>query len=315
MRRIRSGLLAALLAVAACSSSTGAPSAPVTARPHVTSIAVGPQPDALTYLDGSIWVADYGGTQVVRIDPRTGRVLARITVGSAPIWIDGDRSAVWVANYDAATVSRIDPARNRVTDTIPVGSEPEGLAITGHMLWVTNQLDGTISRIDTRTARPVGTLHVGGEPIYITADGPLLWLTNSDEQAFSFHKVVRLDARTGAASATRSLGRLPFHAVPAFGSIWVSDYQANAVYRLDPHSLTTVARIDVGKNPDAVYADRSSVWVDNDGSASLTRIDPGTNRVTQVVRLPGAPRSMVRIGNVLWVAGFDDGVVYRVPIT
>jgi YVTN family beta-propeller protein len=313
MRWLSGGLAALLLA--ACSSGADAPSAPVTSRPHVTSVRVGSQPDALTYLDGSLWVADYGGSQVLRIDPHTGRVLARITVGSAPIWIDGDRTAIWVANYNAATVSRIDPHQNKVTKTIAVGSQPEGLAITGHTLWVTNQLDGTISRIDIRTAHPIGTLRVGGEPIYITADGPRLWLTNADEQTFAFHKVVRLNAQSGSATATRSLGHLPFHAVPAFGSIWVSDYQDGVVYRLAPGSLATLARVPVGKNPDAVYADGTSIWVDNDGSASVSRIDPHTKTVTQVLRLPGAPRSMVRIGNTLWVAGFDDGVVYRVSVS
>lgn len=310
--------LSAIVALAGCSSSgsgSGDPGPAPTLRPHVGRLPVGPQPDAMTMAFGSIWVADYGGDQVQRVDPRTGKVLARITVGEAPIWLQPDGRWLWVANYQAASVYRIDPRTNRVHGTFAVGNEPEGIAIADGTVWVTNQLDGTLSRLSQRTGRPTGKpVVVGGEPIYVIAAGSRLWLTNSDEGRQTFHRVEVRDARTGRLLRERSFGHEPFRPLLAFGSLWVTDYHDGVVFRLDPDTLATQARLRVGRNPDAVYADRGSVWLDNDGAASLTRIDPHADRVVSTIRLPGAPRSMVRAGATLWVAGFDDGVLYRVPV-
>ena len=73
------------------------------------AIAVAASPDPVAYSHGSIWVGHYGPDIVERINPGTGRVIARVRTGGSPIWIEGDRRWVWVANYDSATVSRINP--------------------------------------------------------------------------------------------------------------------------------------------------------------------------------------------------------------
>ena len=316
-RRTRSAavLAALLVALAACGASPAGTSAPTPDSAHISTVHAGSQLDALTYSHGSLWVGDYGGSEVIRIDPASGKVLARITTGAAPIWIQGDKRWIWVANYFAATVSRIDPNTNRVDRTVRVGNQPEGLAVAAGQVWVSNQLDGTVSRIDQRTGRPAGVLHVGGAPVYIAADATDLWLTNTDENGGSLHKVQRIDASTGKLTAERSLGAEPFHALPAFGSTWVSDYADDVVYRLDPDTLHTTARIPVGHAPDALYADGTSLWVSDDHGARVQRIDPATNQVTAVIRLDGAPRNMAVAGDALWIAGFDKGVVYRVPLS
>jgi virginiamycin B lyase len=63
---------------------------------------------------GGVWLADPFDEQVVRIDPRTRRVMARIPAGAATtLAVAGDD--VWVLS--SLGLLRIDPARNRVAAT------------------------------------------------------------------------------------------------------------------------------------------------------------------------------------------------------
>ena len=55
---------------------------------------------------------------------------------------------MWVTNYYGQTVSRIDPTVDRVVQTIPVGNGPTGVAVGDGSVWVANASDGTVSRID-----------------------------------------------------------------------------------------------------------------------------------------------------------------------
>src|SRR5207249_9147882 len=90
-------------------ATTSAPApVPVVGR-VVDRIHVGGQPQGELWADGSIWVADFGGDSVDRIDPRAGRLVASIRVGDAPRAMSGEANAIWVANYRGDSVSKIDP--------------------------------------------------------------------------------------------------------------------------------------------------------------------------------------------------------------
>jgi YVTN family beta-propeller protein len=54
------------------------------------------QPHGLAFGDGTLWVANSGDGTVMRIDPDTGKVVATIKVGGAPIGIAVSNDLVWV---------------------------------------------------------------------------------------------------------------------------------------------------------------------------------------------------------------------------
>lgn len=77
-------------------------------------------PSAATTGAGSVWLADAGDGTVTRIDPSSGGVIGRITVGGDPTRIVSGAGSICVANTDGATVLRINPATETVTQTIRV---------------------------------------------------------------------------------------------------------------------------------------------------------------------------------------------------
>ena len=73
-------------------------------------IRVGPGPFGIVAGLGYIWVADFGGNTVVRLNPQTGRIVGKpIKVGSAPAGLAIGAGAVWTANEAQGSVSRIKP--------------------------------------------------------------------------------------------------------------------------------------------------------------------------------------------------------------
>jgi YVTN family beta-propeller protein len=57
-------------------------------------------------------------------------------VGHEPFAIATGGGAVWVANRTDSTIMRIDPRTNKVVKTIHVGGRPEGLAAGSDTVWV-----------------------------------------------------------------------------------------------------------------------------------------------------------------------------------
>jgi streptogramin lyase len=112
-----------------------------------------------------------------------------------------------------------------------------------------------------------------------------LWVLDADETHYA--QLYRINPRTGT---MRRVTRLPFPAgglVVAFGSLWVSDYFGNAVWRVGPRGHVQ-AEIATGTQPQWMHAAFGSLWVANHHGASMSRIDPETNTVLDTVQV-GAP--------------------------
>jgi YVTN family beta-propeller protein len=81
----------------------------IDARTHkIISRVYEPHPVGLDLLNGSVWVAALDSANVDRIDPRTGRVAARLHVGGVPVRLGVGFGSVWV-NDDNGVVLRIQP--------------------------------------------------------------------------------------------------------------------------------------------------------------------------------------------------------------
>ncbi|HUA05024.1 MAG TPA: serine/threonine-protein kinase [Solirubrobacteraceae bacterium] len=71
---------------------------------------------------------------------------------------------VWVADYDGARVWRLDPSSGApVGAAIPVGQDPTGLAVSGEYVWVMNAGDDTVTLINEQNQPlKVSSMPIGG---------------------------------------------------------------------------------------------------------------------------------------------------------
>ena len=121
-------------------------------------------------------MGDASGKTIVRINPRTNRVVRRVATGGAsPEWLASRGYFVWAANRLDNSVAKIDERKNRRVALIKrVGRGPVDGGIVAGGLWVPNQQSNSVARIHLSGNRVVETVKVGTGPFVVPdhADEP-----------------------------------------------------------------------------------------------------------------------------------------------
>ena len=139
-------------------------------------------------------------------------------------------------------------------------------------------------------------------------DGTSLWIFSGDGL------LSRIDPATNKISAPRAVldpgTNNSGEAIDGAG-LWVSSFDSNLVYRIDPASFTVVAKIPVGASPEGLSVGADAVWVANLHGGSVTRINPATNKVVATVIVnspgPGGPHAVGRGFGSVWVSAGNLG--------
>jgi hypothetical protein len=141
------------------------------------------------------------------------------------------------------------------------------------------------STADARSTRVVGTYHPAPGSYQLRVGLHAVWAATVDEAHYSL--IYRIDP---VSHRMRRIASLPFPGGGmslGFGSLWVSDYFENEVWRLSPDGHVE-ATIRVGLQPEWSHAAFGSMWVANHHGSSLSRIDPASDTVQDTIPA-GAP--------------------------
>jgi len=213
----------------------------------------------------SLWIAVCSTPgRVLRIDPATGRVLARIPVpDDLEVMEEGSVASgegfVWVVTVgEERTLVKIDPASNTVVDRVPVEVGVTAARAGEGALWTTNTVTGAVERRDPSTGALVTSVPTGvGARFFAVGEGAV-WVQNNVDGT-----VTRVDPATNRAVATI---RVDGGAVDGGdlavggGFVWarVSD---TLVVKIDPATNSVVARYSPESGSGSVAADPDNVWV------------------------------------------------------
>jgi DNA-binding beta-propeller fold protein YncE len=234
-------------------------------------------PSAVAAGPDSVWAAKNDTNEVVRIDPATNRIDARVAVGVIPFDLLVTPAAVWVSSYDDDALVRIDTRSAQLVTTIRMpGQGPTGLLEAGDALWVADSRGKSVSRIDPRTNKLTAVVPItcrsqclgGPVPLPLAATGDQLWVRNEGDGS-----AARIDARTNSVVATIDIdsfygrdGQDAMAVTPA--GVWLSGI---ALQRIDP-ATNTVSRIrDQGGI--TLASGFGSLWL-TDIAGHVLRIDP-----------------------------------------
>ena len=143
---------------------------PVTAPRVVADVALADNLGAISSGSGAVWTVDTATNQVLRLDPRTRRVQARVGIGG-PATVTAGAGAVWALTE--RRLLRIDPATNRITARtalrLPGGAplSPFDVQILGGVPWIVG-LEGALAHQRPQRA------HRGLHPPPAERDGAVL---------------------------------------------------------------------------------------------------------------------------------------------
>jgi YVTN family beta-propeller protein len=292
-------LLRATLAVAVFAVSGSAAGATEPAKLHVGLSAA----FALPAL-GALWVSDHTGGRVVRVDPSSGRVKARIGVGGYPFGLAYGARSVWVGSRYLARVTRVNARTNRPQARIRVGSAPYALAFGAGSVWVTNEGSGTVSRIRPRRNKVIRTIRVGGGPNGIAVAFGKVWVAD-----FGRGRLIRIDPARNRVERRVDIPKADWITASP-DSLWVSS-ETGRVYRLDPGTLAVRAIVTVGANPLAGAWIDGNLWVPNIDAGTVSVIDPSTNSVRRTISVGPSPIAVAEAAGFAWVTSETTGDLWR----
>jgi YVTN family beta-propeller protein len=152
--------------------------------------------------DGSIWTVGPRFGTVLRIDPRTTRIVSRIDVGIQPAVLAVGEGAGW-AGGSRNIVTRINPSTNEVDREWQVPNGPLAIATGAGAVWVTAAGEDVVARIDTET-ETVTTVQVGDFPTAVAFGHGSVWVVSAGDGTVS-----RIDPETRRIVATIRLGASP----------------------------------------------------------------------------------------------------------
>jgi len=229
-----------------------------------------------------VWATDWDTSTLYRVNPTTGKVVAKIPAGLAPKGVLATGSAVWGADTHGGAVLRIDPVTNKVVATITVGptgnSGPNWLGSGLGSIWVGIPNASTVVRIDPITNAIQATIAM---PPEVTPCGSFaitdsaVWTPSCDGGP----TMARIDPATNKAVATVNLGGRAYTPAVIAGAPWFSLDTSPSV----PGSIARVASAtnsvdrelspgaDFGGGGDIVVA-AGSVWVVDGGHDRVLRL-------------------------------------------
>jgi streptogramin lyase len=135
-------------------------------------------PAGLTWCGGRVWVGHAADLiWLTAIRPATHRI-ARVRVGTkSPRWPRCVRDELWVTTMDS--VLRIDPRSEAVTARIHIGGTPvEASAGPDGLVWVTDKERSLVFRVDPRTNAVVDSFSTGPGAYAMARVGPAMWVTS-----------------------------------------------------------------------------------------------------------------------------------------
>ena len=138
----------------------------------------GGYPAGLALCGGRVWVGHGRNvTWLTAIDPATHRMTRVDTRTKAPAWPRCVRGDLWVTTPHS--VLRVDPRSGVVTARIPLGGTPaEALAAPDGLVWVTDKERSIVVRIDPATNAVVGSFPAGRGAFAMTRMGNSVWVTS-----------------------------------------------------------------------------------------------------------------------------------------
>jgi len=242
-------------------------------------------PAEVEFARGSIWVlAGVNGpnemTPVVRIDPDSNRVIARIDPGNGYISGGG-----WQMADDPTGLWIVMPTMSNPPDAFGPGPVPKDIQTVytaGHRIRAdlnNEAVAGGLALIDPATNRVRRRImFLDWTPTSVVSTTAGLWIAAGDR---SGGILALMDPRTGVFRSVRAANDGMLRT--GFGSLWMSD--GGRLHRLDPTTGRVTAVFDSGNVRDLGIGP-DAVWITTD--RQVIRIDPATNRIVARIDLPDA---------------------------
>jgi hypothetical protein len=266
--------------------------------------------DAVWAARCEVFRVDPRSNQVVATVVGTGRsgatCVRSVALGAGMVW----------GTVPEVGLVRIDPATNRVVARVPIGAAGASVAVTAAGVWAVCcpgepgeppdplRTDGALIRVDPAADRVVERIHLGGQPTAVAAGPSGMWVAGVG-------RLWRVDPVTGRVVRTirvaedlQAGGRI----VVDRSAVWVAASAGGVVLRVDPRASRVVARF-VGACGGGVAVVGGVGWTP--GAGGLLPLDRETGPAVLLDSVDSLAISDVAVGwDAIWVMTWER--IFRV---
>jgi len=295
-----------------------------------------------TSSSSSSGLARIDSNSVGKIDPKSGRIVSEVPVGTDPTRLaEGENGSLWVANFRDKTVEGIEAGTGKRTVTVADDALVGDLAVGFGAVWALSSDAGTVLQIDPRLGRAPGSIPIAEKGClysgntdrcgavatgagWVWATDGLTTLDRIDPKAARI--VNHIDLARGAKAVDVGQGAIwvggaggvtqvdparlrPIQpwATPAVSSLAVGEggvwaATGPAIVKIDPTQGLPAATIQIGTNVDAIAVGAGAVWAVSGSSGKLYEIDPQRNIVVRSIRTGGVPTDVAVVDGSVWVS-------------
>jgi streptogramin lyase len=245
-------------------------------------------------------VSEYGAPYLLRIDPKTNRVLSRTQIGFGSCGLGAGDGSLWVEDTSSSTVSRVS-VRSRKRIAITVDAQPYDATFADGAAWATAYSGGYLDRIDPARNRVVKRITLPTATGVVGAFGSI-WATGSTG-------VIRVDPATNTIVATIPLPGAAWTAASG-DAVWITS--PAGLTRIDPATNQIAATVKISApvlgDPAVVDGD---VWVPEVRQNAIAIVDEATNQVARTLEVGAGPFVVTEIDGEAWVPSWKGADIWR----
>jgi DNA-binding beta-propeller fold protein YncE len=250
-----------------------------------------------------VWVSDYGEPTLLKIDPKTNKVVSKTGIGTGSCGLGYGAGSMWIEDTNTSTVSRVSVATGKRIKAIKVGFTPYDTMFAFGSAWTTAFTQGELERIDPAQNRVVNRWKLQMATGAVGAFGSV-WATGIEG-------VIRVDPM-----AHKVIARIPIQGgagwtAASADALWVTT--TKGITRIDPQSnavVTTVALPGAPALGDPDVVD-GQVWVPQIRKNSIAIVDPTSNTIAQTVKAGIGPFVVTTIRGEAWVPSWKGRDIWR----
>lgn len=251
-----------------------------------------------------IWVSEYGRPYLLKVDPRTNKVVGKTTIGFGSCGLAYGAGSMWVEDTNSSTVSRVSVSTGRRVKAVKVGTTPYDATFAYGSAWTTAYGAGELERIDPARNAVVARWKLA-QPIGVVGAFGSVWAAGAGG-------VIRVDPVAGKADATITVDTGAGWTAASADAVWVTS--PKGLVRIDPRTNAVVATIPLAGapylgDPDVVGG---RVWVPQIRKGTIAVVDPATNQVAETVKAGVGPFVVTQIAGEAWVPSWKGRDIWRI---
>jgi virginiamycin B lyase len=222
---------------------------------------------------GSLWIPNCETQTVVRADPKTFKVSATLSTGSADVTMGlaATTDSMWILTDGRTTLSRIDPTQNVVVGEIRIPSGCNQMTFTDASLWITCPAENRLYRINPETNLVEKTIEVSAGPRSMTVGDGSIWVLCAKDG-----KVDRIDPKANKVIKTIELKVPDAGGSIAYGEnyLWVTQ-TGFPITRIDTKTEKVVQQFwGDGPGGGQIVAGSGALWLTDVAAGKVVRFDP-----------------------------------------